>query len=103
MKLRRDRTVCLELLGQVVLSIAEAVIYCLAILDEIEIYWYLVWELLDGDGARPLSYLRIRWAPLPEISLLAAASPSRARLRGSAPRNDAPKDHTQNRGEADSG
>ena len=86
----------------VVLSIADAVICGLANLDEIEIY-LLVWQLLGGGGACPPSYLRITWAPLPEISLLAAASSSKAGLRGSAPRDDTPKDHTQNQGEADSG
>jgi len=87
----------------VLLSIAEAVICGLAILGEIEIYWYLAWQLLDGGGACPPSYFRITWAPLPEISLLAVASSSKAGLRGSAPRDDTPKDHTQNQGEADSG
>ena len=32
----------------VVLLIANAVICGMAILDETEIYWYLVWQLLDG-------------------------------------------------------
>ena len=85
------------------LSIAEAVIYDLPILDDIEIYRYLAWQLLDAGGACPPSYLRTTWAPLLEISLVVVASPSKARLRGSAPRDDAPKDHTQNQGEADSG
>jgi hypothetical protein len=39
---------------------------------------------------------------LPEIALVAAASPSKARVRGSAPRDDA-KDRTQGQGEADGG
>ena len=87
----------------VLLSIAEAVIYDLPILDDIEIYRYLAWQLLDAGGACPPSYLRIAWAPLPEISLMAVASPSNAWLQGSAPRHDTPKDHTQNQGEANTG
>jgi hypothetical protein len=57
----------------VVLLIADAVICGMAILDEIEIYWYLVWQLLDGW---PWLHRQRPW------------------LRGSAPRDDAPKDHT---------
>ena len=41
--------------------------------------------------------------PASTLSAVAVASPSKARLRGSAPRDDTPKDHTQNQGKADSG
>jgi transposase len=58
----------------------------------------VVWRQLALTACALVSFLGT-----PHAAAQMSVAGAKARLRGSAPRDDAPKDHTQNQGEADSG